>query len=73
MIYKAYLKQQGEGCDYTIGCAQTVIEIEAQNIDEAKQKLKIIYKPKKNAQALVLTLNHHYTKPMLCEVILLDG
>lgn len=39
MIYKAYLKQQGEGCDYTIGCAQTVIEIEAQNIDEAKQKL----------------------------------
>ena len=39
MIYKAYLKQCGEGCDYTIGCAQTVIEIHAQNIDEAKQKL----------------------------------
>lgn len=39
MIYKAYLKQCGEGCDYTIGCAQTVIEIEAQNINEAKQKL----------------------------------
>lgn len=39
MIYKAYLRQSGEGCDYTIGCAQTVIEIEAQSIDEAKQKL----------------------------------
>jgi hypothetical protein len=39
MIYKAYLKQSGEGCDYTIGCAKTVIDIEAQSIDEAKQKL----------------------------------
>lgn len=39
MKYKAYLKQAGEGCDYTIGCAQTVIDIEATNMDEAKQKL----------------------------------
>ena len=39
MTYKAYLKQNGEGCDYTIGCAQTVISIEAQSMDEAKQKL----------------------------------
>jgi len=39
MEYKAYLKQNGEGCDYTIGCAQTVISIDAQNILEAKQKL----------------------------------
>ena len=39
MIYKAYLIQSGEDCDYTIGCAQTVIDIEAQSIDEAKQKL----------------------------------
>jgi hypothetical protein len=39
MTYKAYLKQYAEGCDYTIGCAQTVIEIEAKNINEAKQKL----------------------------------
>lgn len=42
MIYKAYLIQQGEGCDYTIGCAQTVIKIEATNLDEAKAKLKEI-------------------------------
>jgi len=39
MIYKAYLKQYGEGCDYTIGCAQTVINIEAQSLDDAKEKL----------------------------------
>lgn len=39
MIYKAFLKQCGGGCDYTIGCAQIVINIDAQNIDEAKQKL----------------------------------
>jgi len=39
MIYKAYLRQSGEGCDYTIGCAQTVINIDAQSIDDAKQKL----------------------------------
>lgn len=37
--YKAYIHQQGEGCDYTIGCAQTVIDIEANSMDEAKQKL----------------------------------
>ena len=42
MKYKAYLKQAGEGCDYTIGCTQTVINIEATNMDEAKQKLTAI-------------------------------
>jgi len=39
MIYKAYLKQIGEGCDYTIGCAQTIINIQAGDIDEAMRKL----------------------------------
>lgn len=39
MIYKAYLNQAGEGCDYTIGCAQTVIDIEASDLGEAKIKL----------------------------------
>ena len=42
MEYKAYLKQSGEGCDYTIGCAQLVINIEANNIEEAKHKLSLI-------------------------------
>lgn len=40
MIYYAYLKQLGEGCDYTIGCAQTLIKINANSDDEARQKLK---------------------------------
>lgn len=39
MRYYAYLKQVGEGCDYTIGCAQTLITIEAENDSEAKEKL----------------------------------
>lgn len=39
MRYYAYLKQSGEGCDYTIGCAQTLITIEAENDSEAKEKL----------------------------------
>lgn len=39
-IYKAYLIQKGEGCDYMIGCAQTVIDIEASTLQEAIEKLK---------------------------------
>lgn len=39
MQYKAYIKQRAEGCDYTIGCAQTVLDIEADSMDEAKQVL----------------------------------
>lgn len=37
--YKAYIHQEGEGCDYTIGCAQTVIDIHANSIEKAKQML----------------------------------
>jgi len=37
--YKAYLIQDGQGCDYTIGCGQTIIELEALDMDEAKLKL----------------------------------
>jgi hypothetical protein len=36
--YKAYLNQGG-GCDYTIGCGQTVIDIKANSMEEAKVKL----------------------------------
>ena len=39
MIYKAYLSQEG-GCDYTIGCGKEVIEIEADNMDDAKKELE---------------------------------
>lgn len=38
-IYKAYLNQNNEGCDYTIGCGKTVIDIKASSMEEAKKKL----------------------------------
>ena len=34
-LYKAYLKQAGEGCDYTIGCGYTSFAIEAEDMDAA--------------------------------------
>lgn len=33
--YKAYIKQEGEGCDYTIGCARNVITLQANSMSEA--------------------------------------
>ena len=35
MKYKAHLIQDGEGCDYTIACGQEVIDIDADNLDDA--------------------------------------
>ena len=37
--YKAHLCQHGEGCDYTIGCGHAVIDLKAQNIEDAKIEL----------------------------------
>lgn len=42
MTYYAYLKQKGDGCDYTIGCGNTLIDFEADSDNEAKEKLKQI-------------------------------
>lgn len=42
MKYYAYLKQEGEGCDYTIGCGNTLITLNAENDKNAKEKLKEI-------------------------------
>ena len=39
MKYTVILKQDGEGCDYTIGCGMTKTTIEANSLDEAKEKL----------------------------------
>lgn len=39
MKYYAHLVQKGEGCDYTIGCANTLIEIDAISDEEAIKKL----------------------------------
>lgn len=40
MKYYAFLKQTGEGCDYTIGCGKNLIEItDVNSMDEAKEKM----------------------------------
>jgi len=41
--YKAYLFQ-GQGCDYTIGCGETIIDVPANSMEEAKKKLVEIIK-----------------------------
>ena len=42
MIYKAYLIQSGEGCDYYIGCAQTVVSLESTKREDAINEIKLI-------------------------------
>ncbi|MFH2020098.1 MAG: hypothetical protein ABIJ34_01710 [archaeon] len=37
--YIAYIKQEGEGCDYTIACGEKVIEIDENNWREAHVNL----------------------------------
>jgi predicted RNase H-like HicB family nuclease len=34
-MYKAYIKQCGEGCDYTIACGETVIDVAGNTPEEA--------------------------------------
>ena len=54
MKYRAYLKQEAEGCDYTIGCSQTIEELQADNIDDAKQKLtELIIEEYSHSEALL--------------------
>lgn len=52
--FKAYLKQEGEGCDYTIGCGRTVVDIEAESMDEAKEVLKEIIADEYNCDEVML-------------------
>jgi len=40
MVYKAYIKQAGEGCDYTIGCAQTVLHLNANTMSDAIKEVE---------------------------------
>lgn len=44
MKFKAFLKQSGQGCDYTIACAQKVIDIVTDTKHKALQKLEKIIK-----------------------------
>ena len=36
----AYVKQYGEGCDYTIGCGQTLWELDAESLEQARVELE---------------------------------
>lgn len=42
MKFIVLLKGRGTGCDYTIGCNKTWREFDAQNLEEAKAKVKEI-------------------------------
>lgn len=37
--YAAVVKELGEGCDYTIGCAEKTFPLAAKTLDEAKQEI----------------------------------
>lgn len=39
------IKQHGEGCDYTIGCAQKTVEIEAVDIQQAYERFSLMLEP----------------------------
>ena len=40
MIYYAYLVEAGEGCDYTIGCGNTLKDFIADDTEKAVEKIK---------------------------------
>jgi len=44
MKYIAHVVQNGEGCDYTIGCGLDVVELTASDLEGAKQELKEVIK-----------------------------
>ncbi len=39
-MYIAYLVEEGEGCDYTIACGETVLKLKATTRDEAIKELR---------------------------------
>lgn len=41
--YWVYLQQNGVGCDYTIGCSQTLVQMEADNMDDLLEKVNEEY------------------------------
>lgn len=40
MTYYLFLRQEGQGCDYTIGCGMRLIILRATTLDEAKGESK---------------------------------
>ncbi len=41
-MFIAWLKQKGEGCDYTIGCGFELVELQSQSLDAARLELENI-------------------------------
>lgn len=39
-MFIAHITQEGEGCGYTIGCGQDLLELKASSYDEAIEELK---------------------------------
>ena len=53
MKYKAYLKQSGEGCDYTIACGQKVIDLKSNGLVGAQNELFKIIKEEYIGESLL--------------------
>lgn len=60
MKFIAILRQEGEGCDYTIGCGVNTIQFEAENALEAGKKLKLIVFENYNHDEAKLKSLHYY-------------
>lgn len=39
-MFIAYVKQKGEGCDYTVACGETVWRLKAETYEDAMEELK---------------------------------
>jgi hypothetical protein len=68
MKYKAYLKQDGEGCDYTIGCGQTIYDIEASSLVEATERFFEIIKQEYSGEERRLDSAEIYEVATIVEV-----
>lgn len=60
MKYIAILRQEGQGCDYTIGCGINTIQFEAENTIDAGLKLKMIIYENYNHSEAKLKSAHYY-------------
>jgi len=41
-MYKLYVKERGEGCDYTIGCGNHLFDLKALSLEEAEKEAQKI-------------------------------
>lgn len=58
MKYYGYLKQEGEGCDYTIGCGEHLISLKSTNGDDAlielRNEIEENYSEERSLQKVIL-------------------